>query len=131
MAQEPIEVILAKRLASHLAMPIFLVDPRGNLLFYNEPAERLLGQRFDETGEMSVEQWSRAFQQVDANDRPLPLSERPLVFALDKREPTHRTMSIRGLDGVRRDLAVTALPLEGVSGRFVGAIAVFWEEAAR
>ncbi len=128
MTQHPIEVILAKRLATHLAMPIFLVDPRGNLLFYNEPAERLLGQRFDETGEMPVEQWSTAFQQVDDDRHPLPASELPLVFALDKREPAHRTMTIQGFDGVRRDIAVTALPLEGVTGRFLGAIAVFWEE---
>lgn len=130
MTQHPIEIILAKRLATHLAMPVLLVDPIGNLLFYNEAAERLLGQRFDETGEMPVEQWTTAYQQVDADGRPLPPSARPVVFALDKHEPTHQTITIRGFDGVRRDIAVTALPLEGVTGRFVGAIAVFWEEAA-
>lgn len=131
MTQHPIEVILAKRLASHLAMPIFLVDPMGDLLFYNEAAERLLGQRFEETGEMPVERWTSAFPQVDEQGRPLSPSERPLVFALEKGEPTHQRITIRGLDGVRRDIAVTALPMEGVTGRFVGAIAVFWEETSR
>jgi len=47
-----IEVILSRHLASCLAMPIFIVDPVGNLLFYNEPAELILGRRFEETGEM-------------------------------------------------------------------------------
>lgn len=129
MTQHPIEVILAKRLASHLAMPIFLVDPMGNLLFYNELAERLLGQRFDETGEVPLEQWSTASEPMDDAGRPLPPSELPLL-ALDKREPAHRRISIRGFDGVRRHIAVTALPLEGVTGRFVGAMAVFWEQNA-
>ncbi len=131
MTQHPIEVILAKRLASHLAMPIFLVDPTGKLLFCNEPAERLLGQRFEETGEMPLEQWSIAFQPVDSDGSPLFPGELPLVLALDKREPAHRAMTIRGLDGMRRDIAVTALPLESVTGRFVGAMAIFWEQAAR
>ena len=31
-------------------MPIFLVDTEGNLLYYNEPAEAILGRRFSETG---------------------------------------------------------------------------------
>ena len=46
MAQKDVEVILMRQLASYLAVPIFLVDPAGNLIFYNEPAERLLGRRF-------------------------------------------------------------------------------------
>ncbi len=83
MAQHPIEVILAKRLASHLAMPSFLVDAMHNLYFYKGTAERLLGQRFADTGEMPVEQWSTAFQPVDDCGRGLPPSELPLVFAVE------------------------------------------------
>ena len=52
MSQKPIELILMRQLASTLAMPIFLVDADGTLAFYNEPAERVLGMRFEETGEM-------------------------------------------------------------------------------
>ena len=47
-----------QQLASYLAMPIFLVDPEGNLLYDNEPAERLLGRRYNETGEMPAAEWS-------------------------------------------------------------------------
>ena len=50
----PIELILMRQLASHLRVPIFLVDGQGTLLFYNEPAEALLGRRFDEAGEMKM-----------------------------------------------------------------------------
>jgi hypothetical protein len=41
---------LARQLAGYLSVPVFLVDPLGNLLFYNEPAEVILGRRFEETG---------------------------------------------------------------------------------
>ena len=64
MAQKAIELILMRQLASSLAMPIFLVDASGNLLFYNEPAEQLLGSRFDETGEMSMKEWSSLFAPI-------------------------------------------------------------------
>lgn len=64
MSQKAIELILMRQLASSLAMPIFLVDPSGNLLFYNEPAEQLLGRRYDETGEMSMKEWCALFAPI-------------------------------------------------------------------
>ena len=51
----PIEIILSRQLADCLSMPVFITDTVGNLIFYNEPAENLLGTRFEETGEMKVE----------------------------------------------------------------------------
>ena len=45
----PIQIILTRQLAAYLSVPLFLVDPKGNLLFYNEPAEAILGRRFDPT----------------------------------------------------------------------------------
>lgn len=130
MAQQPVEVILAKQFASHLRLAIFLVDPSGNLLFYNESAEQLLGHRFEETGIMPVDEWSRIFAPTDDEGRPLPPEQVPLVVALEQRRPAHRRIAIRGMDGVRRTIAITALPLEGGMGRFVGAMAVFWEIGA-
>lgn len=56
--QRELEIILTRQLASYLATPAFIVDPEGNLLFYNDPAEALLGHRFDETGEMLAREWS-------------------------------------------------------------------------
>jgi PAS domain-containing protein len=42
-----VELILARQLASGLAVPVLLVDARGDTLFYNEPAEAIFGRRFD------------------------------------------------------------------------------------
>jgi hypothetical protein len=61
----PIQIILTRQLAGYLSVPTFLVDPKGTLLFYNEPAEVLLGSRFDETGAMPAEKWSTIFAPVD------------------------------------------------------------------
>ena len=58
MSQQEIEIILCRHWASHLQTPVFFVDPKGNMLFYNEPAESILGRRFAETGAMSAAEWS-------------------------------------------------------------------------
>jgi PAS domain-containing protein len=124
-----VEVILMKQVASYLAMPIFLVDPVGTLIFYNEPAEELLGQRYDETGDMPLEEWTTVFLPTDADGVPLPPEDLPLAVALAERRPAHGQISITSLDGQRRHLAVTAFPLVGQHERELGAVALFWEDA--
>lgn len=128
MAHE-IELILMRELADHLTMPIFVVDPLGGLLFYNEPAEQLLGLRFDETGSMPVEDWSTRFVPTDESGDLLPPESLPLVQTLQTFRPAHADFWITGQDGVRRHLEVTAVPLSAQSGRNVGAAAIFWESA--
>ena len=73
----PIQLILIRQLAGYLSVPLFLVDPKGSLLFYNEPAEVILGRRFEETGAMSAEEWSAAFTPLDQERQPLPPENLP------------------------------------------------------
>ena len=127
MAQQEIEVILARQLASYLAVPIFLVDPQGTLLFYNDPAELILGLRFEETGKMPLEEWATMFTPTDEEGRAIPPGEQPLVIALTQGRPAHGGMVIRGLDDVPRKIEVTGIPLFGQGDRHLGALALFWE----
>jgi PAS domain-containing protein len=127
MSQKEIEVILTRQLASYLAMPIFIVDPRGTLVFYNEPAEAILGLRFDETGEMVVTEWGTVFTPIDRVGALLPPDTLPLNIALRERRPAHGDFYIRGLDLVLRHIEVTAFPLIGQANRNLGAVALFWE----
>ena len=127
MSQHEIELILARHLSEHLAMPIFIVDPAGDLLFYNEPAEAILGERFDETGPMPASRWSTIFQPVDQDGKPLSPEDLPLVVAMTTHHPAHKSFWIRGLDDALRQIAVTAFPLIGQAGRYLGAVAIFWE----
>jgi PAS domain-containing protein len=129
MSQQEIEVILTRQLATYLAMPIFVVDPDGTLIFYNEPAETILGCRFDETGALPLDEWSQLFRPVDEHGAPLPPDERPVLIAVHERRPSHRDFWIRGLDNVVRHIEVTAFPLIGQADRYLGAVAIFWEKA--
>lgn len=127
MSQKEIEVILTRQLASYLAMPVFIVDGEGALLFYNEPAEAILGRRFEETGEMPKEEWSTIFKPTDENDVPIPPEELPLMIALNEQRPVHRSFWIQGLDAVQRHIEATAFPLIGQGARNLAAVSVFWE----
>lgn len=127
MTQKEIEIILMRQLASYLSVPIFVVDPEGTLLFYNEPAEALLGVRFDEAGEMPMEKWSTAFKPTDEAGRPLPPDALPLVATLKSRVPARSTVWITGMDGQRRKLDILTFPLVGQGHRMLGAAAILWD----
>src|SRR5438093_13520920 len=60
--QKNLVLILAREFASKLATPMFVADADGNLVFYNEPAEIILGRTFAEAGEMPAEDWADLFQ---------------------------------------------------------------------
>lgn len=127
MFQQEIEVILARHLAECLAMPVFIVNSEGDLIFYNEPAEEILGLDYAETGTMPASEWSTVFQPVEQDGRSIPPEELPLMIALSKRHPAHKLFWIQGRDGVSHQIEVTAFPLIGQADRFLGAIALFWE----
>jgi PAS domain-containing protein len=126
MAQ-PIQIILMRRLAEYLSVPLFLVGPSGDLLFYNEPAEVLLGRRFDETGAMSAKEWSSAFTPEDSEGHPVPPEDVPLMITITKKRPAYQRFFIRGFDGVRRHVEVASIPIAGLDGDFLGGVALFWE----
>lgn len=130
MSQKEIEIILTRQLASYLAMPAFLVDTDGTLIYYNEAAEQILGRRFAETFEMPLEEWTTQFKQMDREGNPIAPDDLPLVIALREKRPAHSEFSIQGLDERTHHIEVTAFPLigqVGTSERHLGAIALFWE----
>lgn len=122
-----IQVILARQLAGCLAMPILIVDIEGTLIFYNEPAEAILNQRFQETGEMPAAEWVNLFAIADEERNLIPPDERPMSLALIQRQPISRTVWIRTGDDTGRHVSITAFPLIGQAGKFLGAMMIFWE----
>ena len=123
----PIQIILTRQLAAYLSVPIFLFDPKGNLIFYNESAEAILGSRFDETGAMPTEEWWSAFTRFDDEGQPIQLEDHPATITLTEKRPTYKRYHMKGPDGVVRQIEVTSIPVPGVQGDFLGALVFFWE----
>lgn len=125
--QRNLVLILARELAANSATPMFVVDPEGTLVFFNEPAESVLGRSFAETGPLSPSEWGAMFEPTDGAGNAIPIEALPLTKALRDLQPGHISMAITGLDGESRVIEVTAIPLFARANEFVGAMAVFWE----
>jgi len=126
-ASKSIQIILARQLASCVAMPILLVDAAGTLIFYNEPAEAILNQRFEETGEIPVEEWNRLVAVTDEERHPIPPENWPMRVARLQRRPLSRRNWLRRGGSEWRHLQVTAVPLVGEGEEMLGVMNIFWE----
>ncbi|MEO6288633.1 MAG: hypothetical protein ABIO76_01860 [Ginsengibacter sp.] len=122
-----IEIILNRQLADCLSIPVFITDPGGTLIFYNMPAEEVLGERFEETGEMPVEKWSVIFKPMDEMNNPIVPDELPLVKTLKNFLPYHKSFYIKSLQGNIEKIALTSYPIINRENKFLGAVAMFWK----
>src|SRR5499425_572461 len=128
MAQQSVEMILVRQLASYLFVPVVVIDSTGTVVFYNEPAERILGVRFEETGRIDREEAERLIELSEDPSAGPEDSERPLVVALQQRRPTHaRRWLLRRADRVRLQVELTVFPIIDHEERLLGAMAMFWQ----
>jgi PAS domain-containing protein len=125
-ASKPIQLILARQLASCVAIPILLLDEKGTLVYFNEPAEGILHQRFDETGEISAEELVRLVEVLDEDRRPIPREQRPTWIARLQHRPVSRTIWTRTENTDWLHLQATAVPLVAEANQFVGIMHLFW-----
>jgi PAS domain S-box-containing protein len=125
--QKSLVLILAREFASQLAMPTFIVDGEGNLVFYNEPAETILGRAFAEVGELPADELVRAIDIANLDGEVLEPKERAIGVALFEHRPTHATRRLRSMNGEWHTVEVTAFPLLTGPDEIGGVVAIFWE----
>ena len=125
--QKSLVLILAREFASQLAMPTFIVDGEGNLVFYNEAAETILGRSFAEMGELPAEELVRAIDIANLDGEVLDVRDRAIGIALFEHRPTHSKRRLRAMDGVWHTVDVTAFPLMTGPDEIGGVVAIFWE----
>ena len=129
--QKSLVLILARELAANVATPIFLIDKEGTLVFYNEPAEAIVGQPFAQVGEMPVADWGALMQPEDADGNKISRRAVPPGVAFLEQRADHQEIFITGADGVRRFIEITAFPLFAKADEFEGVIAIFWEHRSQ
>ena len=123
-----IALILAKDLAANLATAMLVADAEGELVFFNEPAERILGRPYAET-QMTTAELARAFRPVDEAGEAVAVEDMPLATAFRTGMPSRGGFWIDAYDGQRRYIEVVGVPLFAQADRLVGGLAVFWERA--
>jgi PAS domain S-box-containing protein len=120
-------LILAREFAANIATPVTVMDERGRLVYFNEPAERILGQTHAEVGELAPSEWTKLFIVERLDGTPVLLDDMPVGIAHREKHPAHDTLAFTTVDGVRHEIAVTAFPMLGRDEELLGVVAVFWE----
>jgi PAS domain-containing protein len=124
---KPIQMILARQLASCMATATMLFDTQGNLIFYNEPAEAIFNARFDETGEIKVDDLLSVVSVSDEHRQPLAPEARPGRVARLERRPITRTIWMSCNGSAWRRLQATAVPIVGEQDELHGVMQFFWD----
>jgi PAS domain-containing protein len=123
-AEQPLELILARNLISIVSVAAVLVDVDGGIVFFNDAAADIAGQRFEEVGALSADEWNAQYGPLDSEGRPVPLDELPLNVAVRESRPAYGRFWIRADRGLL-EVEAAALPLVGPAG-YHGAVVVFW-----
>ena len=76
---------------------------------------------------MQVEVWATKFKPIDELKNPIPPEGLPLVKTLTDQHPHHKSFWIESLKGKVEKISVTSYPIIERTGRFLGAVAIFWE----
>ncbi len=126
-APRSLPLILARELAANLATPMFLMDPGGMLVFYNDAAAMLLGKPFAELGEIPSGEFGTALKLTTPDGEPIRRRDTPSGIAFYEHQPAHQTVMATAFNGVRRTYEATAYSLLGATGEMHGVVAVFWE----
>jgi PAS domain-containing protein len=125
--QKNLVLIMAREFASKLATATFITDAEGDLVFYNEPAEEILGRTFAEAGELRSEDYSALWKLKELDGTPMPLERTPGGIARRERRPAHSDLCLTGLDGVVHDISATSFPLMATPDELVGIFSIFWK----
>ena len=121
-------LIRAKHLAESVTTPMLLIDAEGNLIFYNEGAEALLGTPFSDVGSIPASEWQAQFHVRGRDDAPFPLESMPGWIELQGERPGIGHVRLTTLDGTDHFIAVCAFPLFTAQRQFDGALVIFWKE---
>lgn len=120
-------LILARDLAANVASPMLIVDADATLVYFNEPAEALLGDSFARTGEIAIADWGERWQLEHLDGSRYSREHFPLATAMLEHRPAHDSVRFTAADGVRRTVTVAAYPLLSRSDEYTGAVMLFWE----
>ena len=94
-------LILAREFAANVATPLAVFDADGGLIFFNEPAEEIMGPTSTEVGELAETEWRARFSVERPDGSPIENEDTPTAVARREMRPTHDTLVYTMLDGAR------------------------------
>ena len=126
--QKHLVLILAREFASNLSTPTLVTDADGNLVFYNEAAEGVIGQPLLRDGRHAARRLARRLRAEDARVGAAAARASPGADRARPAAPLAPRYLVTSADGVEREIEVTAFPLFAHTDEFVGVVVIFWRD---
>jgi PAS domain-containing protein len=114
-------LILARSLSENLAVPCFVINDGGAVVWFNESAERLIGRSAPETPELSASELVDLLAASTDDGSPVDPETLPFFRALADRIPAVQPLRVSGADGTEW-VDSAALPLLGPDGELLGVL---------
>lgn len=129
--RRPKELVLidARAFVERLSTAALITDATGNLVFYNEAAEHLVGRPFSEAGEMPADKWPAMFTVRRLDGTSVGVGEMLGGRVIVEHRPAHGKLRFTALEGTEHTIEVTALPIFTGEKEPVGIIALFWPDS--
>jgi PAS domain-containing protein len=114
-------LILARSFSENLAVPCFVVNDAGAIIWFNESAERLIGRMAPETPELSATELVSVLDAREPGGEPADPKTLPFLRALNDRVPSTGSLRVDGADGTEW-VDAAALPLLSADGEVLGVL---------
>jgi PAS domain-containing protein len=124
--QRNLVLILARAFAAQLATAVFLLDPEGTIIYYNEAGERLTGRPFIEGAGERIDEWMSRTRPRDAEGIDVGVQDLPLGTTMLKQEPAHGIVIFTTADGADRRIETATFPLFAHTEDLVGSFTLCW-----
>lgn len=121
VARRSLELILARSLSENLAVPCFVVNDAGAIVWFNESAERLIGRMAPDTPELSPAELIEMLDVRAPDEQPADAEKLPFIVALTEAAPVTGSYCVSGSDGTEW-IDAAALPLLGPDGGVLGVL---------
>lgn len=121
MARRSLELILARSLSENLAVPCFVVNDAGAIVWFNESAERLIGRMAPDTPELSPAELVEMLEVRDPDEKPADVKKLPYMVALREAAPATGSYRVSGSEGTEW-IDAAALPLLGPDAGVLGVL---------
>ncbi len=127
MPQKSIEIILFRQLVTYLALPSFIVDSDGCIIYCNEAAEKVLNFTFSENSGVQATRWQAFLTPRDKQGRLISIEKSPLYIASTHYCLAHNIFYFTDAEKKLKKIEIVAIPILNHMDTFLGTIAFLQE----
>lgn len=127
MSQKSIELIFFRQLVSYLAIPVFIIDISGNLIFCNDACERILNFNLSKKGEIKSAEWCTRFLMHGSDGESPHDNKLSHLISEFKYQLVHQYFYLKNFEDKIKQVEVFVIPITNQMNVYLGSVVFFQE----